>query len=91
MPVPPADPDLIEVKWRENEAPTLEVRLKGCGPGCTPPQLIVTGPRNTWFGTPRVKREGDTVRYAMEVEVLSPPCWKARSFPSFFRTLSGLT
>ncbi|WP_293336683.1 protein-disulfide reductase DsbD domain-containing protein [Parvibaculum sp.] len=72
VPVPPADPDLIEVKWRENEAPTLEVRLKHCGPGCTPPQLIVTGPRNTWFGTPRVKRKGDTVRYTMEVEVLSP-------------------
>lgn len=72
VPVPPADPDIVEVKWRENEAPTLEVRLNGCGADCTPPQLIVTGPRNTWFGTPRVKREGDTVRYAMEVEVLSP-------------------
>ena len=72
MPVPPADPDLIDVRWRENEAPTLEVRLHHCGPGCKPPQLIVQSSSNTWFGTPRVKREGDVVRYAMEVEVLSP-------------------
>lgn len=72
VPVPPADPDLIDVRWRENEAPTLEVRLHHCGPGCEPPQLIVQSSSNTWFGTPRVKREGDVVRYAMEVEVLSP-------------------
>lgn len=72
VPVPPADPGLVEVNWRENEAPTLEVRLKGCGAGCEPPQLIVESPGNTWFGTPRVKHEGDVVRYAMEVEVLSP-------------------
>lgn len=72
VPVPPAAPDLVEVKWRENEAPTLEVRLKECGAGCEPPQLILDSTSNTWFGTPRVKHEGDTVRYAMEVEVLSP-------------------
>lgn len=67
----PADPGLIDVEWRANEAPTLEVRLKHCGAGCQPPQLIVQSSNNTWFGTPRVKREGDIVRYAMEVEVLS--------------------
>jgi len=72
VPVPPADPGMLDIRWREASAPTLEVSLSGCGKGCTPPMLIVDGPKNIWFGTPRVKRDGDVVRYVMEVEVLSP-------------------
>jgi DsbC/DsbD-like thiol-disulfide interchange protein len=72
VPVPPTDPDILDVRWREDAAPTLEVRLKECGADCTPPALIAEGPRNVWFSTPRVKREGDSVVYVMEVEVLSP-------------------
>ena len=71
VPVTPADPGMLDIRWREASAPTLEVNLSGCGKGCTPPMLIVDGPKNIWFGTPRVKREGDVVRYVMEVEVLS--------------------
>lgn len=72
VPVPPADRGMLDIRWRESSAPTLEVSLSGCGKGCTPPMLIVDGPKNIWFGTPRVKRDGDVVRYVVEVEVLSP-------------------
>lgn len=72
VPVPLADPERVELAWRESSAPVLEVRLKNCGRDCTPPVLVLDGPRNVWFGTPSVSREGDTIRYAMEAEVLSP-------------------
>ncbi|MDZ4382228.1 MAG: protein-disulfide reductase DsbD family protein [Parvibaculum sp.] len=72
VPVPPADAGMLDIRWREASAPALEVSLAGCGKGCAPPMLIVDGPKNIWFGTPRVKREGDVVRYVVEVEVLSP-------------------
>ena len=72
VPLPLEEPERVTVSWRENSAPVLEVRLVGCGKGCAPPALIVDGPRNVWFGVPRLTREGDTLRYAMEVETLSP-------------------
>lgn len=72
VPVPLADPERVELTWRENSAPVLEVKLRDCGRGCAPPILIIEGPRNVWFGTPAVSRDGDTVRYATEAEVLSP-------------------
>lgn len=72
VPMPLEEPERVTVSWRENEAPVLEVRLKGCGTGCTPPALIADGPRDVWFGVPRLTREGDVLRYAMEVETLSP-------------------
>ncbi|MBX3505130.1 MAG: hypothetical protein KF895_06585 [Parvibaculum sp.] len=72
VPVALEETDRVELAWRENSAPVLEVRLKDCSRNCTPPVLILDGPRNVWFGTPSVSREGDTIRYAMEAEVLSP-------------------
>lgn len=72
VPVPAADPDILDVRWREDFVPTLEVRLKECGADCTPPALIAEGPRNVWFSAPRVTRDGGSVIYVMEVEVLSP-------------------
>lgn len=72
VPVPPADPDILDIRWREDTAPMLELRLKGCGAGCIPPQLVVEEPRHIWFGPPEVARHGDTVLYSMPVEVLSP-------------------
>lgn len=71
VPVAPADPDILTVGWREDAAPTLEVRLAHCGTGCTPPALIVDGPPNVWFGTPEVTRERDSVLYSVPAEVLS--------------------
>ena len=72
VPLPLEEPERVTVSWRENAAPVLEVRLAGCGKGCAPPALIVDGPRNVWFGVPRLTQEGDALRYAMEVETLSP-------------------
>ncbi len=72
VPLPLEDEERVALSWRENSAPILDVRLKGCGPGCTPPMLIVDGPRNIWFGVPQTTREGDVLRYEMEVETLSP-------------------
>lgn len=71
VPVPPADPDMITVGWIEDAAPTLEVRLAGCGTGCPTPALIIDGPDNVWFGTPETSRDGDQVLYRIPVEVLS--------------------
>lgn len=72
VPVPPVDAGILDVRWRDEVAPTLEVRLKECGADCLPPALIAEGPRNIWFSAPRVTRDGDSVVYVMEVEVLSP-------------------
>lgn len=72
VPLPLEEPERVTVSWRENAAPVLEVRLAGCGKGCAPPALIVDGPSNVWFGVPRLTQEGDMLRYAMEVETLSP-------------------
>lgn len=72
VPLPLEDEERVTLNWRENSAPILEVRLNGCGPGCLPPALVVDGPRNIWFGMPRMTREGDALLYAMEVETLSP-------------------
>ena len=71
VPVPPVDAGILDVRWRDEVAPTLEVRLKECGADCQPPALIAEGPRNIWFSAPRVTRDGDSVVYVMEVEVLS--------------------
>ena len=72
VPVPLEESDRVTIGWRENAAPVLEVRLQGCGRDCEPPTLVVDGPGGVWFGVPEVAREGDTLRYAMEAEVLSP-------------------
>jgi len=72
VPVAAADPDILDIRWRENTAPTLDMELKGCGAGCVPPQLVIEEPHHIWFGPPEVRRHGDHVRYSMPVEVLSP-------------------
>lgn len=72
VPVPAADPGILDIRWREDAAPTLEMELKGCGTGCVPPQLVVEEPRHIWFGQPEIRRHGNNVRYSMPVEVLSP-------------------
>jgi DsbC/DsbD-like thiol-disulfide interchange protein len=72
VPLPLEDSDRVTIGWRENAAPVLEVRLRGCGQDCEPPALIVDGPGGVWFGVPAVTREGSMLRYAMEAEVLSP-------------------
>ncbi len=86
VPMPPADPDILEVRWREDAVPTLEVRLKGCGADCTPPAIIAEGPRNIWFSPPTVRRDGGDVLYIMEVEVLSPAMLDGKELAFF---LSG--
>lgn len=68
----PADPGILDIHWRDDAAPTLEMELKGCGAGCVPPQLVVEEPRHIWFGPPEMRRHGNNVRYSMPVEVLSP-------------------
>ena len=72
VPVPASDPDILDIRWRKDTAPTLDMELKGCGAGCVPPQLVVAEPRHIWFGPPEIARRGDTVRYSMPVAVLAP-------------------
>ncbi|MEX2248531.1 MAG: protein-disulfide reductase DsbD domain-containing protein, partial [Parvibaculum sp.] len=71
LPRPFDDPGALTVRWREAEAPVLEVDLQGCGAGCAPPQLIVDGPDGVWFGRPAIVRAGGILRYSLEVGVLS--------------------
>jgi DsbC/DsbD-like thiol-disulfide interchange protein len=71
LPRPFDDAQALTVRWREADAPVLEVDLQGCAAGCAPPQLIIDGPDGVWFGRPAIVRAGDVLRYSMEVGVLS--------------------
>lgn len=71
LPQPLVDPEALIVRWREAHAPVLEIEFRGCAAGCGPPQLIVNGPQDVWFGVPAVSRAGDVLRYSVEVGVLS--------------------
>ena len=71
LPQPMADRDALQVRWREAHAPVLEILYRGCAAGCRPPQLIIDGPQDVWFGVPAVDRKGEILRYTVEVGVLS--------------------
>lgn len=71
LPQPLEDPQALTVRWREAEAPVLEIAYTGCPRPCAAPQLIIDGPDGLWFGVPEVRRAGDTLHYTVEVGALS--------------------
>ncbi|PKQ02875.1 MAG: hypothetical protein CVT72_16240, partial [Alphaproteobacteria bacterium HGW-Alphaproteobacteria-11] len=71
LPQPLEDPAALAIRWREAEAPVLEIAYTGCPRPCAAPQLIVDGPDGLWFGVPALSRVGDTLHYTVEVGALS--------------------
>ncbi|HEX7775448.1 MAG TPA: protein-disulfide reductase DsbD domain-containing protein [Parvibaculum sp.] len=66
VPVPPADPKSVSVKFSGGAKPHLDVRLTAAR---DTPALIVEGPAGVWFGEPAAARDGAALVYTVPVEL----------------------